>query len=204
MPQRYKIQGAPELASRLRRALDQQDISGGELELTFAPEVLVKDASVPPFIQDPIYWGAPEVTAAVAAQFSNAGVRFNGPGLVVVDTIICYSPTAATTFQLRFGHLVAALTPGISTNVHDRADLRGVGVDAVALTSIQGLQQADAVLQGTTLQIAAAGAANTSFVFSNLNIVMAAGDDLFVTLGIVNQTLNASFQGRWFPNAIQS
>ena len=65
MPQRYKIQGAPELASRLRRALDQQDISGGELELTFSPEVLVKDASVPPFVQDPVYFSAPEFGAAV-------------------------------------------------------------------------------------------------------------------------------------------
>ena len=202
MPQRYKIQGAPELASRLRRALDQQDISGGELELTFAPEVLVKDASVPPFVQDPIYWGGPEIGPAVAAEFPHAGVRFNGPGLCVVDTIIG-ADTATALLQVRFGRSIAALTPGISTNIHDRADLRGIGVDTVALTSIQGLQITNAAAQGTLICQAVA-LANTSFVFADLNIVMAPGDDVFLMGAVVNTTLNTAFLGRWFPQAITS
>ena len=203
MPQRYKIQGAPELASRLRRALDQQDISGGELELTFTPEVLVKDASQPPFIQDPIYWAVSLAIAAVAAEFGHVGVRFNGPGLCVVDKIIAFNPSAAMAMRLRFGRTVAALTPGLSTNVHDRADLRGIGVDTVALTSIQGLQDSDAALQGTEIAVSM-GPTATPAVFSELDIVMAPGDDVFVAGNTVNQPLNASFFGRWFPQAIQS
>lgn len=203
MALRYPIQGAPELASRLRRALDQQQISGGELELTFSPEVLVKDASVPPFIQDPVYWAAPEAAAAVAAEFGHVGIRFNGPGLCVIDRIICFAPAAVLRFQLRFGRTVAALTPGLSTNVHDRADLRGIGVDTVALTSIQGLQDTDAALQGT--MIAQGIALSTTIMeFQDLNLVMAPGDDVFIAGGTVNTAVEASFFGRWFPNAIQS
>lgn len=202
MAKRYEIQGAPELASRLRRALDQQQISGGELELTFSPEILVKDASQPPFIQDPIYFAAPETAGPVAAELSHAGIRFNGPGLLVIDKVTFWSVTAQF-MHLRFGRTIAALTPGLTTNVHDRADLRGVGVDTVAMTSIQGLQDTDAAAQGTLLALMVAGA-NVQTVLDGLDIVMAPGDDLFLVGQTVNLAIFSTFFGRWFPNAIQS
>lgn len=199
---KFKIQGAPELAARIRRALDQQDIAGGELDLTFSPELLVQDVSRPPFVQEPVYWAAPEIGAAVAAEIPHAGVRFNGPGLCVVDRILCSNATAGL-FIVRFGRTIAALTAGLTTNVHDRADLRGIGVDTIAMSAVQGLQDSDAVQQGTALALINA-AANTPVLFDNLDIVMAAGDDVFVTHAAVNTAPAVSLFGRWFPQAVTS
>lgn len=188
-----------DLTERIRRGLIVRGGLSLNLDDVVSPVVQVADLSREPFQRDVINWCVFITSPALAANNSMVGVKWQGPGVVLVDRITLVSQVAGQLVGV-YGsrNLFGAAVAG--PLVFNMDSIGNIGTSgAPSSYTLQQVGLLGAKVFGAVLQL---GAGAAPFFEPKASLYGAPGftAELTVEGEAVNQAVSACFQGRYFPN----